>query len=544
MLYQILPRASWVVSASLWALASVSASAASATQETPKRGGTLVFAVHVGEPATYDCHAAASIGVMQRISPHYSKLITLDAARFPAIKGDLASHWTVSPDGLTYRFTLRDKLQFHDGTPLTATDVKISYERMWNPPVGVVSRRKGMLDDIKSIDAPDARTVVFQLRAPNAAMLQILAMPFACVYSSKLLAQDPAYPARRVMGSGPFKFVRYAAGGDWIGVRNAHYHVPGQPYLDGFRAFSTSPTASVNALVAGQAMFNFVGLTPSNIGRVKSARGDDVRIVGRNFATAVNMMIALNTQRPPLNDARVRRALSLALDRWSGSKAMQHMNEFNIVGGMLRPGSVYARSEQELSTLSGFSRDIEASRKEARRLLAEAGQSNLKIAFLNNAVFQPLAVYLADQFRQIGVTLDNQAVDGPTLSARKLAGNYDLVGDVPPEYLDDPVVQWTIFKSFDGNPANFSRHNDPEFDRRYEELKRTTEPKARKALARDIETYLLDQAYVLPLFWHNWTRAISEQVRGLGELPTTLLKLDLADIWLDPGKLSDPAASR
>lgn len=507
----------------------------------PQRGGTLVFAVHVGEPSTYDCHAAGSVGVMQRVAPHYSQLIKLDPVRYPQVTGDLATSWTVSPDGLTYRFTLRDNVVFHDGTPLTANDVKVSYERMWRPPEGVVSIRKSLFEDIRSIEAPDARTVVFQLNSPNTAMLQILAMPFACIYSAKLLAEDPEYPARKVMGSGPFKFVSYSAGGDWIGVRNERYYVPGRPYLDGFRGFTTSLPASVNALVAGQAMFNFVGLTPSNIGRVKSARGDDIRIVGRNFATAVNMTIALNTQRPPLNDVRVRRALSLALDRWSGSKAMQHMNEFNLVGGMLRPGSIYARSEQELSLLPGYGRDIEAARTEARRLLAEAGHPNLKIAFLNNAVFSPLSVYLADQFRQIGVTLENQAVDGPTLNARKLAGNYHLVGDVPPEYLDDPVVQWSVYKSFDGNPSNFSRSNDAEFDRRYEALKRTTDPKTRRALARDLEAYLLDQAYVLPLFWHNWTRGISAQVRGLGELPTTLLKLDLADIWLDPAKRPAPA---
>lgn len=506
----------------------------------PKRGGNLVFAVHVGEPNTYDCHAAGSVGVMQRVAPHYSQLIKLDPARYPQVTGDLATGWTVSPDGLTYRFNVRENVVFHDGTPLTANDVKVSYERMWRPPEGVVSIRKSLFEDIRSIEAPDARTVVFRLKSPNTAMLQILAMPFACIYSAKRLAEDPEYPARKVMGSGPFKFVSYSAGGDWIGVRNERYYVPGRPYLDSFRGFTTSLPASVNALVAGQAMFNFVGLTPSNIGRVKSARGDDIRIVGRNFATAVNMMVTVNTQRPALSDVRVRRALSLALDRWSGSKAMQHLNEFNLVGGMLRPGSIYARSEQELSLLPGYGRDIEAARTEARRLLAEAGHPNLKIAFLNNAVFAPLSVYLADQFRQIGVTLENQAVDGPTLNARKLAGNYDLVGDVPPEYLDDPVVQWSVYKSFDGNPSNFSRSNDAEFDRRYEALKRTTDPKTRRALARDLEAYLLDQAYVLPLFWHNWTRGISAQVRGLGELPTTLLKLDLADIWLDPAKRPAP----
>lgn len=507
----------------------------------PKRGGTLVFAVHVGEPNTYDCHAAGSVGVMQRVAPHYSQLIKLDPARYPQVTGDLATGWTVSPDGLTYRFNVRENVVFHDGTPLTANDVKVSYERMWRPPEGVVSIRKSLFEDIRSIEAPDARTVVFRLKSPNTAMLQILAMPFACIYSAKLLAEDPEYPARKVMGSGPFKFVSYSAGGDWIGVRNERYYVPGRPYLDSFRGFTTSLPASVNALVAGQAMFNFVGLTPSNIGRVKSARGDDIRIVGRNFATAVNMMVTVNTQRPALSDVRVRRALSLALDRWAGSRAMQHLNEFNLVGGMLRPGSSYARTDAELAALPGYSRDIEASRQEARRLLAEAGQTNLKVNFVHNHVFAPMGVYLADQLRQIGVTLDNQAVDGPTFLARKMAGNYDLVMDVPPDYLDDPVVQWSIFKSASANPGNFSRINDATFDAKYEEIKRTQDPAQRRALARDLEAYLLDRVYALPLFWHNWTRGISAQVRGLGELPTTLLKLDLADIWLDPAKRPAPA---
>lgn len=513
-------------------------------QEKPKRGGTLVFPVHVGEPSTYDCHGSASVGVMTRVSPHYSKLITLDVDRFPAVKGDLAKSWTVSPDGLTYRFTLHDKVFFHDGTALTSQDVKVSYDRMRNPPPGVVSRRKSMLEDIERIDAPDARTVVIQLKSPNSAMLQILAMPYACVYSAKLLAEDPNYPGKRVMGSGPFKFVSYSAGGDWNGVRHDQYHHKGQPYLDGFRAFSTSATAAVNALVAGQAMYSNVGLTPSNMGRVKAARGDDVRIVGRGFATAVNMLIAVNTQRPPLNDVRVRRALNLAMDRWSGARAMQHVGEFNVVGALLRPGSAYARTDQELTELPGFQRDIEASRKEARRLLAEAGHPNLKLTFLNSAPYTPLSVFMADQFRHIGVTLETQILDMPTLSARKQAGNYDLVGDVPPEYLDDPLVAWSVFRSMDANPSNFSRTNDREFDRQYEELKRESDPVKRKALVRKLEAYLVDQAYLLPLYWHNWTRGVSEQVRNLGALPTPLLKLDLADIWLDPSKLSKGGAAQ
>ena len=519
--------------AALILTAAAQASPASPVAGLPVRGGTLVFPVHVGEPGTFDCHAAGSIGVMQRISPHYAKLVRLDDDRFPSVTGDLARTWTVSADGLVYTFTLRENLRFHDGSALTARDVMASYERMRNPPPGVVSLRKTMLTDIRAIETPDERTVVFRLRARNTAMLQILAMPYACIYSARLLAEDPSYPARRVMGAGPFRFVRYEAGGDWVGTRFEHYHRPGQPYLDGFRAYSSSPAASMNALISGQAHYNFIGLSPSNIGRVLAARGDGVRIVGRNYATAVHMWAAVNTQRPPFDDARVRKALTLAFDRWNGGKAMQHVFEFNLPGGLVRPGSAEARSPQELESLPGFGRDVEAARREARRLLAEAGHPQLRLSFLSNAVFPAMGVYVTDQLRQIGVTVDNQAVDGPTLVARKLSGQYDLVADNPPEFLDEPLVQWSVFGPFDqGNPSNYSRSSDRAFAERYDRLKAEADPRKRRALIRETEAYLLEQAYVLPLFWHNWTRAVSNDLQGLGDVQTTLLKLDLSDLWL------------
>jgi peptide/nickel transport system substrate-binding protein len=236
----------------------------------------------------------------------------------------------------------------------------------------------------------------------------------------------------------------------------------------------------------------------------------------------------------------VRRALALALDHYSGSKAMLQFTAFNVVGGLLRPGSDFARSAAELQSLPGFSRDIEASRKEARRLLAEAGHPNLKLTFLNNGVFSYFGVYMVDQLRQIGVTLDHQAVDGPTFQARSAAGNYDMVFRTPPEYLDDPTVNWSTLKPFKDNAANYTHMDDPKFDEMYEAQKRTIDPKERRARLREMESYLLNQAYVIPLFWHNWTRAISSDVQGVGSFQSTFMKLDLADIWLKPAGTPKP----
>jgi len=507
---------------------------ASGNVGAPQRGGTLVFPVHLGEPNTYDCHAAATVSVMYRVSPHYSKLLKIVPEKYPEVSGDLAKSWKVSADGLRYEFTLNDNITFHDGSPLTSNDVRVSYERMRNPPAGVVSLRSGMLSDLTAIEAPNPKTVVFKLKAPNASMLQILAMPYACVYSADLLAKDPSYPAKKIMGTGPFRFVSYSPGGDWIGARFEKYFVPGLPYLDGFRAPSTTTAAAINAMIAGQVHYTMIGMTPSQLERMIAERGDQVNIVGKDLTTSVLTWVMVNTERPPLNDPRVRRALALALDHHSGAKAMQQFTAFNVVGGLLRPSSPNARSEAELQEMPGFSRDIEASRKEARRLLAEAGQSNLKVTFLNSGVFSYFGVYLTDQLRQIGVTVDHQAVDGATLNARANAGSYDLVFRTPPEYLDDPTVNWSMLKPFSDNPGNYSRVNDAKFDEMYEAQKRTMDPKERRARLREIESYLLNQAYVIPLFWHNWTRPVASEVQGVGSFQSTFMKLDLADIWLKP----------
>lgn len=506
-----------------------------ATAEQPVRGGTLVIPIHWGEPATFDCAAAGSAGVVMRIAPHYSSLLKLDPDRYPEVKSDLAKSWTVSPDGLTYQFKLHTNVKFHDGTALTATDVKVSYDRLRNPPAGVVSLRKSMFEDIKSIEAPDASTLVIKLNAPNAAMLQLLAMPYACVYSAKLLASDPSYPAKKVMGSGPFKFTRYVSGSEWVGERFDGYFKAGQPYLDGFRALSVTPSAAVNGLLSGQVHYSLRSLTDNEIDRIVKARGKDVKVVGRETTTPVRMWVSVNTQKPPLDDARVRRALVLAVDQWNGGKAMSKITGVNVVGGLVRPGSPLARTDAEIATQTGYGRDVTAARKEARRLLAEAGHPNLKLVFSNNQAFPYFGVFVVDQLRQIGVTVEHQMADATTQTARKKSGHYDLIFDNPPEYLDDPTVQLSNFQMFKNNPTNTARVDDEKLEVLYDAQKREMDPTKRRARVHELESYILNQGYAIPLFWQNWTRVISSDVGGVGDMPSNFLKMDLADVWLRSG---------
>lgn len=515
-------------------LAAALAAASPALAQAPQKGGTLVYAISQGEPATFDCHAAGSINVMLRVSPHYSTLLQIDPDNYPKVVGDLAQSWTISPDGLTYTFKLRGGVTFHDGSALTSNDVKVSLDRMRNPPAGVISLRKEMLRNITAIDTPDAGTVVITIDKPNPTMLQLLALPYGCVYSAKLLAADADYPAKKVMGSGPFRFTSYTPGVEWVGQRYENYFDKTQPYLDGFKALSLAPAATVNALTAGQVMLDFRGVSRAEAERIVAQRGDKVRIFEAGKAIALPFLAAINNQKPPFNDVRVRRALALAIDHWNGAKVIERSSTISGVGGLLRPGSSFARSEEELAKLPGFSRDMEAARAEARKLLAEAGQSDLKITFLNRKPWPFLGVFLADQLRQIGVTVTHEQAEDPQFFSRRASGAYDLILEALPDFLDDPTVQWSAFRSVKNNPGNIARFDDADFDAMYDEQSHTVDAAKRLEIIRKAEAHLLNQAYVIPFFWGRRTTIVDAQLQGYVAAPTNYIGLDLSRFWLKP----------
>src|SRR3954453_2966780 len=242
--------------------------------EQPRRGGELTFVVGA-EPPSFDAHREATFAMIHPTAPHYSLLLKFDPENYPNIVGDVAQSWTVSPDGLTYEFKLRDNVRFHDGSLLTSRDVKATYDKIIFPPAGVVSARQASYTAVERVDAPDARTVVFHLKYPQAGMLANLASPWNYLYKAEILEQDPRWYEKNIMGTGPFRFVEYVPGSHWVGKRTEDYFVSDGPYLDSFRAiFIRDTSAQVAAVRGGRAAIEFRGFAPP-------ARDDVVRTLAR-----------------------------------------------------------------------------------------------------------------------------------------------------------------------------------------------------------------------------------------------------------------------
>jgi peptide/nickel transport system substrate-binding protein len=507
---------------------------AASAETKPTRGGTLEFAVDA-EPPNYDCHANFSFVFIHPIIPHYSTLLKFDTANYPQVVGDLAEAWTVSPDRRTYTFKLRPNVLFHDGSRLTAADVKASYERIIHPPSGVLSVRQADYAAVTEIDTPDPTTVVFHLQWPDAAMLANFASPWNCIYSAAKLRQDPLFPKEHVLGTGPFFFVEHAKGDHWSGRRWDKYFVPTKPYLDGYRADFVSGAAAVKAMEDGRIMAQFRSFTPAERDEMVKAAGDRLEV--REGPWISYLALAFNAARPPFDDARVRRALSLAIDRWAGAQTLADTTFLKYVGGLMRPGTAISMSEAELVTLPGFSRDIAASRAEARRLLAEAGATNLRIALTNRKdvpiPYGPAGDFVAAAWREIGAQVTLEMLSTKDWQTALETGRFAVAVDLAADFFDDPTIQLARYVSRDLSPINHAGSTDRFLDALYIGQALSTDPQQRAKIVRDFERYALTAAYTVPILWWNRIVVTAEKFKGWNMSPSQYIGQDLADVWLE-----------
>jgi peptide/nickel transport system substrate-binding protein len=503
-------------------------------QGQPRAGGELLFAVP-SEPPSYDGHREETFGLIHPIAPFYSLLLRVDPEDANNIVGDLAERWTVSDDGLTYTFTIRKGAKFHDGSPLTSSDVKASYEKIIFPPAGVASTRKGQYEAVEAIEAADDQTVRFRLKWPSASMLSGLASPWNFIYKADTLAKDMHWYENNIMGSGPFVFVEHVRGSHMVGKRNPNYWDQGKPYLDGYRALFISDTAARVAALRGERVhIEFRGLAPKQRDELVKALGPKITVQESPWDCI--LLVAVNHERKPFDDPRMRRALTLALDRYEGSKVLSQIAIVKEVAGVQVPGTPFATPSEELAKLAGYWRDPEASRREARRLLKETGAERLTFTFKNRGIpmpYEPLGIWLIDQWRKVGLTVNQEVIEAAAYYQVLRSGDFEVAMDFQCGYIVDPDLDLYKFQSVDKNPSNYGRYTDRALDELYEKQSRATNPEERKQYIRQFEKRLLDEEahYLMTLQWHRIIPH-SSKIKGWKITPSHYLNQQLDTVWL------------
>ncbi|MBI2906134.1 MAG: hypothetical protein HYX92_00615 [Chloroflexi bacterium] len=501
----------------------------------PKRGGILKF-TQESDPATVDPHQMTSSISYELVYASYSGLSRWDVSQTSRMVPDLAKEWSLSADGKTYTFQLREGVKWHDGQAFTSADVKYSLERVKAPPKGVSSRWASLFLKVSSVEAPDPQTFKVTLKEPQPAFLAFTSAPWLPLVPRHVLEKEGQdVLAKKVVGTGAFRFKSYERGVSYDAERFKDYFDKDRPYLDGFKQFIVPDVGSrFAALRTGQldAIFIFPGITPAQAEEIAKPELKDKLVVQKGAVEAA-WYFAMNIARKPWSDVRVRKAVSLLWDRKASIQAIE--DGFGDVGAFMSPGSPWSLPKEELANTPGYRADKSADLAEAKKLMADAGYPNgfeTTILTRKGSSYEKGSVFSADQLAKIAIKATLNVQESTAYTSARLKREFDT--DVQPLGfgVDDPDAVLSI-TYVTGGGQNYTSFSDPESDRLFAEQSTTLDQAKRKETVLQLQRRLLDQVPLVIQLWRGRALAHQKYVKGYNFSTNLYNNWTYIDVWLD-----------
>jgi len=389
----------------------------------------------------------------------------------------LAQSWEISEDGLTYTFTLRDGVTFHDGTTMDADDVKFSLDRARAK--DSTNAQKGLFAPIDTVEVVNPLTVKVTLKQPTGMFLFNMAWGDAVIVAPESIAGIANTP----IGTGAFKFAQWVQGDRIDLVKNPDYW--GTPALLDRATFKfiSDPTAAFAAVMA-EDVDAFVGFpAPENLPQFQADPRFQVLIGNTEGET----ILAMNNKMPPFNDVRVRRAVAHAIDR-------QAIIDGAMFGQGTPIGTHFAPHNPAYVDLTDLSQFDPAMSK---KLLAEAGLAD---GFTTTLKLPPPSYarrggeIIASQLRAVGITAEIETQEWPLWLENTFKGkDFGLTIVSHTEPMDIGIY---------ANPEYYFQYGKPEFVALMDKLNATTDPEGRTALLQQAQRMIADDyvnAYLFEL---------------------------------------------
>ncbi|MDP2954237.1 MAG: ABC transporter substrate-binding protein, partial [Chloroflexota bacterium] len=470
--------------------------------EKPRYGGVLHL-VNRDDLRSLDMHQESVALMLIPLSPNYSLLMQLDPKDPEKVIPDLAERWEVSPDGKTYTFYLRKGVKFHDGTPLTATDVKFTYDNIAFPPKGLRSYQQPFFEALDKVEVVDDYTVRMVTKYIQASFLQMVALPYNFIYSKRFY-QAKGDMTKDVMGSGPYKLKSYDRGVAFEVVKNPDYFLKDRPYLDGITYYIIKDYAAINGALKTRRLDAVIGYNHNLSGPEREAlKKEFPEMVIQEVPAATARTLVLNQTKKPWNDLRVRKAIALALDRDVFVKIPARGD--GQVGSYVPPG-IYAIPLEELLKRPGYRKPKDQDIAEAKRLLAEAGYGKLKFTIISRVLADYVggAVVVKDQLTPLGMDIEIRPLEDGAYYEKVFAKDFDasLQGSAVP--LTDPDL--TLPKTYStGSTGNYSSYSNPKVDELIVKQSQTMDLAERIKLVRQIEEILMEERPMEPFYWRTYS---------------------------------------
>ena len=423
------------------------------------------------------------------------------------IEPDLAESWTISEDGKTYSFTLREGAKFSDGSPVKASDVKFSIERLRD---GEGSVFGSMFKVITDIATPDDRTVVFTLSEPTTPFLSILALFAAAILPEAAVTADYDAFSEKPIGAGAFRLTEWRRGDRIVLEANENYWQQDLPKLAGVEwLYIPNDNTRILQLQAGE--IDAMIFVPFN--RIAELDGDPNIAVHLDPSSRMDHIL-INHSHPPLDDVRVREALAKGIDVDAIIKAVTFgygvpANSYIPAGGM------FYNPDNPRWTF-----DPEG----AKALLKEAGVEDLKIDFLvqaGDANYEQIAVLVQDQLGKIGVGVNIVKQEVGQAWDTIVDGDYDLNTNYWTNDVIDPD-QKTGFVLNGADPdvlSYYTRYNNPKVNELVAAARVETDPEVRKGMYYELQKIAQEEVNWLGLYYSPFRNASRNNVGDFFQNP-------------------------
>ncbi len=499
--------------------------AAVALERTFHRTGT-------DDPSTVDPHKIAYPGEQLVVLDMFMGLTTYDSKGTP-VPG-CAESWTVSPDGRTYTFRLRPGLQWSDGVPTTAEDFAWSLRRALDPKTAfpfasrlypIRNARRVAVGELPpaalGVSAPDPRTVRIELEGPTPYFTDLIASIAMPAPRHVIEKHGTAWiRPQNFVGNGPFVLERWLPNAYLRLRKNPRFWGAAQVRLDAVHHYPVeNPVTMVRRFQSGGLDLVYV-LPPERVDWARRELGSQVR-VGRSSS---NEVLVFNTRRGPTSDVRVRRALSMAIDRVAVANnviAFPGVDAWGYVPPGVRNWTEGARPDFAAWTTA--QRDAEA-----RRLLAAAGYGpakplKIRLSFPSTELNRKVAVTIATMWRRVGVVPELQQKETKSLVTEVARGDFDTARFVWLAGFSDPYsFLERLYSSGSAVGVNASGYRNPRFDALLDRAQQEVDLVKRAAILREAEAMALADQPVAPVYYLVGRRLVSQRTSGFVDNPRGL----------------------
>src|SRR5215469_1342771 len=504
-----------------------------------KPGGILRM-YHFDSPASLSLHEEVTFAALGPAMGLFNNLIMFDPhlsqATLASIVPDLATDWSWDSSKTELRFRLREGVKWHDGKPFTANDVKCT----WDTLLGRSSEkfrlnpRRAWYRNLDEVTVENDHEVMFRLKRPQPSFIALLASGWSPVYPCHV---PPREMRSQPIGTGPFKLIEFKPNEDIKVRRNPGYWKKDRPYLDGIDyTIIKNASTRVLAFIAGQ----FDMTTPYNltIPLMRDIRSQAPRAVCELTPTNVNRNLIINRDKPPFDNADIRRAIALTLDRKAFIDTINE-GKADIGGAMLPPPEgIWGMPAEMLRSLPGYDPDVAKSRGEARKIMEEQGwgpDKRLKITVSTRNIpqYRDPAIILIDQLKQIYIDGEPEEIDTVNWYPKVMKKDFTIGLNLAENGLDDP--DQTFYENFScGADRNYTGYCNRELEQDFDRQSMEADLEKRKRLVWEIDSKLQEDG-ARPMIYHN--RAATcwyPQVKGLTIMVNGIYNgARYEDVWLD-----------